>query len=158
MFVIYQTTGGEVTGYIAGAAATAPTVPSGLSVGAVTASELAEITDLIADGYILGEPLEPYKAYFEAFYNPANPVGSRVSVATYGGGVPPVPSELAAALRLQRNALLAATDFTQLADVPISSALRTDFADYRQDLRDVPQQGGFPSSVTWPTAPTYVKT
>jgi hypothetical protein len=54
-------------------------------------------------------------------------------------------------VRLRRNGLLAATDWSQLADV--SSLVRTAWAEYRQALRDVPQQPGFPGNVVWPEPP-----
>ena len=54
-------------------------------------------------------------------------------------------------IRAQRNALLAQTDWTQATDVP--QALKDKWAPYRQALRDVPQQAGFPMNVTWPTKP-----
>jgi hypothetical protein len=53
-------------------------------------------------------------------------------------------------VRTQRDALLAETDWTQVADAPVDAAA---WATYRQALRDVPQQGGFPEEVTWPTKP-----
>jgi hypothetical protein len=66
---------------------------------------------------------------------------------------PPPPSvdELAAAVRAERDRLLAASDWTQLPDVP--EATRTAWATYRQALRDVPEQAGFPENVVWPTKP-----
>jgi len=53
--------------------------------------------------------------------------------------------------RKQRDALMAATDWTQLDDYPRNNkpAWRT----YRQQLRDVPQQTGFPETIIWPTSP-----
>ena len=56
---------------------------------------------------------------------------------------------LAAAVRADRNARLAATDWMASQDVTMSDEWRT----YRQELRDVPSQAGFPTTVTWPTAP-----
>jgi hypothetical protein len=67
--------------------------------------------------------------------------------------VPEPPS--ADGVRAERNALLASSDWTQLADVPIAN--RAAWATYRQALRDLPAQGGFPASVTWPEPPTYLK-
>ena len=52
-------------------------------------------------------------------------------------------------VRTQRNALLAETDWCALSDVTMSADMTT----YRQALRDVPEQAGFPHSVTWPTKP-----
>lgn len=58
---------------------------------------------------------------------------------------------LASQARDQRNRLLTASDWTQGADAP--QTLKDAWAPYRQALRDVPQQAGFPSSITWPTKP-----
>ena len=54
-----------------------------------------------------------------------------------------------AVARAKRNALLEASDSMALAD-RITDEWRT----YRQSLRDVPTQAGFPTSVTWPTEPS----
>ena len=56
---------------------------------------------------------------------------------------------LAASERAKRTALLMETDHYALADVTMPDAMKT----YRQALRDVPQQAGFPSSITWPDKP-----
>lgn len=53
--------------------------------------------------------------------------------------------------RQQRDQLLAATDWTQLSDVP--QAIKDKYAAYRQALRDVPQQPGFPNNIQWPVKP-----
>jgi hypothetical protein len=53
--------------------------------------------------------------------------------------------------RQERDALLSATDWTQAADVP--QAIKDKWAPYRQALRDVTSQEGFPWTVTWPEAP-----
>lgn len=54
-------------------------------------------------------------------------------------------------IRAQRNALLAACDWTQLADAPADGLA---WATYRQALRDIPEQAGFPANVVWPVAPS----
>jgi hypothetical protein len=53
--------------------------------------------------------------------------------------------------RQQRDTLLTATDWTQVADVP--QVTKDKWAPYRQALRDVPQQSGFPWTVNWPDQP-----
>ena len=58
---------------------------------------------------------------------------------------------LAADARRIRNQKLADTDWTQLPDSAVNSA---DWTTYRQALRDVPTQSGFPRSVTWPSEPS----
>jgi len=61
----------------------------------------------------------------------------------------PTDEEIYAA-RQERNALLVASDWTQVADAPVDRAA---WAAYRQELRDVTSQETFPSEVTWPVAP-----
>ena len=53
-------------------------------------------------------------------------------------------------IRLQRNQKLAESDWTQLAD---SAVDKQAWAVYRQALRDVPAQAGFPWEVVWPEKP-----
>ena len=57
---------------------------------------------------------------------------------------------LADAARSERDRLLAACDWTQVSDAPVDAAA---WAAYRQALRDVPAQVGFPEAVEWPVAP-----
>jgi hypothetical protein len=59
--------------------------------------------------------------------------------------------EAAAAIRAARNAKLAESDWTQGKD--IADAVSTPWATYRQALRDLPAQPGFPWDVQWPTKP-----
>lgn len=59
-------------------------------------------------------------------------------------------AEQGAAVRANRNQKLANCDWTQLADSP---ADKTVWATYRQALRDITAQAGFPWSVTWPDQP-----
>ena len=61
-----------------------------------------------------------------------------------------VDANQATAMRKERDKKLTETDWTQLTDAPVNSAL---WATYRQALRDVPTQSGFPWEVTWPTQP-----
>lgn len=56
----------------------------------------------------------------------------------------------AANVRQDRNQRLADCDWTQLPDAPVDAAA---WADYRQDLRDVTSQPGFPWEITWPSQP-----
>ena len=53
-------------------------------------------------------------------------------------------------LRNQRNQLLKNSDWTQVADSPVNKDV---WAAYRQALRDVPDQEGFPWDVTFPQPP-----
>ena len=57
----------------------------------------------------------------------------------------------AAAIRFERDKKLAESDWTQGRDVP--QTVSDLWAEYRQKLRDLPQQAGFPTNVEWPTTP-----
>ena len=56
----------------------------------------------------------------------------------------------AAEIRTERDAKLLSTDWTQVADAPVDQAA---WATYRQSLRAMPEQAGFPNTVTWPASP-----
>ena len=58
--------------------------------------------------------------------------------------------EQAAIIRKQRNGVLTATDYTQLVDYPGSDIQKQILTQFRQALRDIPQQTGFPWNVIWP--------
>jgi hypothetical protein len=62
----------------------------------------------------------------------------------------PTTEQLASEARAQRNALLSASDWTQVADAPVDQAA---WAIYRQALRDITVQSGFPETINWPVAP-----
>lgn len=52
-----------------------------------------------------------------------------------------------------RNKLLFSTDWTQIPNNPLTSEMQAEWATYRQELRDIPQQSGYPYNVVWPVAP-----
>jgi hypothetical protein len=52
--------------------------------------------------------------------------------------------------KAKRNTLLQRSDWTQIADVPVDQAA---WAAYRQALRDITTQVGFPEQINWPEAP-----
>lgn len=60
-----------------------------------------------------------------------------------------IDAEAAKNVRSTRDAKLKETDWTALSDVTMSPEMAT----YRQALRDVPSQAGFPHNVTWPAKP-----
>jgi hypothetical protein len=64
--------------------------------------------------------------------------------------LPPDLEALATEARSKRNQLLAASDWTQVADAPVDQAA---WATYRQALRDITAQAGFPADINWPVAP-----
>jgi hypothetical protein len=59
-------------------------------------------------------------------------------------------AEQATSVRASRSDKLKDSDWTQVADAPVDKAA---WATYRQELRDISAQEGFPWAVVWPTQP-----
>ena len=57
-------------------------------------------------------------------------------------------------LRGERNALLAATDWTQAVDAPLTDAKKAEWASYRSALRSMPDNTTDPANPTWPSKPS----
>ncbi len=109
-----------------------------------------ELGGIVMEAVQEGEPDQYLDPVLDADEHNAVTAGKYGAVAPF---TPPseaeVLEELAAAARAQRDSLLASTDWTQLPDVP--QATREAYAVYRQALRDVPEQEGFPTDINWPT-------
>lgn len=86
-------------------------------------------------------------------------VGQTVAMKQYKIVEIPAPSieEVAAQVRSQRDAMIAETDYLMISDYPISDEDKALVETYRQALRDIPEQEGFPSEVQWPVAPQCLK-
>lgn len=96
-----------------------------------------DATQYIQDGEVVDMPPKPGEFY----------------VFDYGTKEwTPDPTAADTAARAQRNALLAASDWTQLSDIP--AATKTLWEPYRQALRDITTQEGYPFNVIWPAPPT----
>ena len=76
---------------------------------------------------------------------------SKPTKATLDAAWPAVRDALAwDRVRVERDRLLAASDWTQAPDAPVDAAA---WAVYRQTLRDIPQDYATPDAVVWPEAP-----
>jgi hypothetical protein len=53
----------------------------------------------------------------------------------------------------ERKAKLVASDWTQLPNSPLSAEAQAAWATYRQELRDITAQSGYPTEIIWPTPP-----
>jgi hypothetical protein len=58
-----------------------------------------------------------------------------------------------ASVRNKRNMLLAECDWVVIRSQEVGDELSDEWKIYRQALRDIPSQSGFPSSVVWPDSP-----
>lgn len=57
-------------------------------------------------------------------------------------------------IRDKRDKLLSDTDWTQTDDAPLTDADRESMRQYRQALRDITLQTGFPQTIVWPEKPS----
>lgn len=64
-----------------------------------------------------------------------------------------IDAQQAQAVRDTRNKRIADSDWTQLDDTPVGNAGKLAWASYRQALRDITAQPGFPWDIQWPTKP-----
>jgi hypothetical protein len=72
-----------------------------------------------------------------------------------GGWVvsPAKVEEIGDAVRAQRDAILSQTDWIVTKSLEAGQPVPQEWADYRQALRDIPTQSGFPLAVVWPVKP-----
>lgn len=68
----------------------------------------------------------------------------------------PTGEELARNVRGIRDAKLSDTDYLVVPDYPISEENLAEVKVYRQALRDIPEQSGFPKDVIWPDVPKFL--
>lgn len=106
-----------------------------------------QIVDKIVENVPLSKWTAPVNVAAEGLLGVAN-------TATYSG--PPEPIKRISAadrVRFERQALLSYCDWTQIPDAPLTAEQKQAWAVYRQALRDVPAQAGFPDNVNWPEKP-----
>lgn len=114
----------------------------------------AEVTNgLVVNVAVLNDGDDPSKYGLIA-------CGTDVSIGwSYANNVfsppPPPPPPTDYDVRKQRDDLLYQCDWTMLPDAP-PEVVVADWVAYRQDLRDVTNQPGFPENVIWPTAPFVI--
>lgn len=66
---------------------------------------------------------------------------------------PPTTAELAASVRADRDTRLFATDWVVIRAQEAGTPVSAEWVEYRQELRDVPLQPGFPENISWPDSP-----
>jgi hypothetical protein len=112
------------------------------------------LDDLGADVVFEGAQASPTR-YQIAFRNGVEQIGdkwfTKYSVSDLDAdGIAAKDAEQAKSVRAERNRLIAECDWTQVEDSPVDKAA---WATYRQALRDIPEQTGFPFDVIYPTKP-----
>lgn len=68
----------------------------------------------------------------------------------------PTEEELASIVRGNRDSKLSETDYLLASDYPISKENLDEVKAYRQALRDITEQTGFPKDVIWPDVPKFL--
>ena len=79
--------------------------------------------------------------------------GDGSGVRRIDGEIVPDRTAAWAALRAERDGRLAATDWTQLPDAPLTVEQVAAWRTYRQQLRDLPANTADPRNPIWPTRP-----
>lgn len=91
----------------------------------------------------------------EAYIKEIEPMGSvrRFKIVK----VPePTDENLSTQARTERNRKIAKTDYYLMPDYPLNPQNLEELKVYRQALRDVPKQEGFPRDVRWPDVPKFL--
>ena len=114
----------------------------------------AVLNELGADVVLEGAQAQPTR-YQIAFRDGVEQIGNnwhtKYSVSDLDAdGIAAKDAEQAKSVRDTRNILIAECDWTQVEDSPVDKAA---WATYRQALRDLTLQAGFPFDVTYPTKP-----
>lgn len=103
--------------------------------------------------------------YYEGAYPPeavtwANANGAHVALIDSGYTLKknhePMIDELASQVRVERDRRIAETDYYMMPDYPSDPNNIEELKVYRQALRDVPKQEGFPRDVRWPDVPKFL--
>lgn len=68
----------------------------------------------------------------------------------------PTLDELESQVRAERDMKIAETDYYMMSDYPSNPKNIEELKVYRQALRDVPKQEGFPRDVRWPDVPKFL--
>jgi hypothetical protein len=106
--------------------------------------------------YLSGDALEAeiQKMYPTFEVNQKQIISRLTNLENIQALVNPYPQPSAADVaRNRRSALLYSCDWTQSPDSPLTTEQKTAWATYRQQLRDITSQSGFPDTINWPTAP-----
>ena len=119
-----------------------PKQPSAEDMAAFNVHPVTEVTPTVGDGQRLVKVWTPtlVSGDWVLAHEAVDLTSDEVAEAT---------AVIAANMREKRDKLIAATDFYALSDVSMSEAMTK----YRSDLRAVPEQSEFPTTITWPTAP-----
>ena len=116
-----------------------PKKPSVSDMAAFGAYPVTEVTPSLGDGQKLVKTWTPT-------LSGSDWILAHAAVDLTAEEVEAATEVVAANVRAERDALITKTDWTASTDVTMTTAMTT----YRQALRDIPSQAGFPHTITWP--------
>ena len=93
------------------------------------------------------------KWYTKYILGPVFVDGETTAVAQEAAYKATKDAEFAKSARDSRDKLLAECDWLVVKALELSQAVPAEWATYRQALRDIPQQAGFPTTINWPVKP-----
>ena len=104
-------------------------------------------------------PHDEVERMFGEYVNRVSPVNTKVSAdgktVTF---TPPTDEELdeeaISFARSMRQTLISATDYLVLPDYPLAEEKKQAVREYRQALRDITKQSGWPRNIVWPEKPS----
>jgi hypothetical protein len=95
----------------------------------------------------------PGCAAMEGAYDPATCRVDLMRGEVVPWAAPPDVEQLARTARSDRDQRLGACDWTQLLDAVLTPEVLAAWRSYRQALRDITEQPGFPAEISWPMPP-----
>jgi hypothetical protein len=135
-YTIYNLTTGEI--YSSGSVpdVSIQKVPEGF---ALILQQSNPFTDYIVNGEVISLPPKPETGAYVFDYSQQKWVEDT--------------QEQESDVLAKRNSLLQQSDWTQIPNNPLTPEQQEAWAIYRQELRDVTSQSGYPFNVIWPTPP-----
>ena len=116
---------------------------------------MTAIIDIPSLGFFdLPYTISDYDSSDNPIYLEVKSLLEKYDIKEYTGTVITPEEELAAQIRSERNNLLTNTDKYMIVDYPLTEKEKESIRAYRQSLRDIPQQKGFPNEIEWPEKPS----
>ena len=127
--------------------------------GKILSSGIGEMDEINSNGLMVDAYFDPNKYYIDTAQNVAMEIPERPSEdhrfnykTKQWELFLPVEAVIEKAI-WQRSNLLQQSDWTQIPNNPLTQVQQEVWAVYRQQLRDITSQSGYPFNIVWPTPP-----
>jgi hypothetical protein len=112
-------------------------------------------TGIFAEGNSIVLNANPctFQAFFAQTYTYVDGVWAIGNQEFYDAAYEGLSRQAGDQIKVKRDELLYASDWTQIPNNPLTTQAQEAWATYRQELRDVTAQSGYPFNVTFPIAP-----